>query len=284
MPDLEVRGDVWKENTVLPFQNFHAISVSIPIPVWDRNQGNILAASSALVRAAEGPHQVEVALTTGLASAYGNYKANLAAVEYYRGNILPDQVRYYRGVFERRKIDPGVAFGDLVQAQQVLVADVTAYLSVLGSLWTSVVTVANYLQTDDLFQLGRPLELPQLPDFNALHPFLCPHPQLIGQPAVVQPIPARVPHAATTVRPAPTMLSSLGQWINQPRAAWANDLFTHFSRLDPAAGDAERGQPILGQINAVPSVEVVPPVATPFESLAPDLSQRSRAASSRSSS
>ena len=121
-------------------------------------------------------------LTTGLAAAYAPYKTNLAAVEYYRRNILPDQVRYYRGVFERRKIDPNAAFGDLVTAQQILVADVTAYLGVLGSLWTSVVSVADFLQTDDLFQLGKPLELPQLPDLDALHAWPCPHPS-IGVPA-----------------------------------------------------------------------------------------------------
>jgi cobalt-zinc-cadmium efflux system outer membrane protein len=193
VPDVDVRGDVWKENTVFPFQNFHALTIGIPFPIWDRNQGNIRAASSSLVRAAEGPHQVEVSLTTGLAAAYAAYKTNLAAVEYYRGNILPDQVRYYRGVFERRKIDPTVAFGDLVQAQQVLVADVTAYLGVLGTLWTSVVNVANFLQTDDLYQLGQPLELPQLPDFDAQHPLPCPHPLAVCPPAGVPPTPAPAP-------------------------------------------------------------------------------------------
>ena len=86
-----------------PFNNFHALSIGIPFPIWDRNQGNIRAATSALVRAAEGPHQVEVNLTTNLAAAYATYKTNLAAMEYYRRNILPDQVRYYRGVFERRR-------------------------------------------------------------------------------------------------------------------------------------------------------------------------------------
>ena len=30
-------------------------------------------------------------------------------------------------------------------------------------------SVADYLQTDDLYQLGKPLELPQLPDFDKLH-------------------------------------------------------------------------------------------------------------------
>jgi cobalt-zinc-cadmium efflux system outer membrane protein len=184
VPDVEVNGALYKEHQIFPLQNYYQVTIGIPFPIWDRNQGNIRAASATLVRASEGPHAAEVSLTTGLAAAYANYKTNLAAMEYYRRNILPDQVRYYRGVFERRKIDPSVAFGDLVQAQQVLVADVTSYLGVLGSLWTSVVSVANYLQTDDLYQLGTPLELPQLPDFDALHPLPCPHPQAACPPVV----------------------------------------------------------------------------------------------------
>jgi cobalt-zinc-cadmium efflux system outer membrane protein len=180
VPDVEVRADLWKENTVAPFQNFHALQVSIPFPVFDRNQGNIRSATAALVRAAEGPHFAEVDLTTRFANAYSGYRSNLYALEFYRRNILPDQVRYYRGVFERRKVDPNANFGDLVQAQQVLVQDVTAYLGVLATLWDSVVAVANFLQTEDLYQLGGPLELPRLPDFDALCPLPCPHHQVIG--------------------------------------------------------------------------------------------------------
>ena len=58
------------------------------------------------------------------------------------------------------------AFGDLVFAQQNLATNVTAYLSLLQSLWTSVVGVADFLQTDDLYQLGGRRELPELPDFK----------------------------------------------------------------------------------------------------------------------
>ena len=203
VPDVEVRAEVWKETTLMPLQNYHAVSVSIPFPIWDKNKGNIRAAASALVRAAEGPHAVEVTLTTGLAAAYAPYKANLAALVYYRRNILPRQVQYYRGVFERRKIDPSAAFADLVTAQQTLVADVTAYLGVLGSLWTSVVGVADFLQTDDLYQLGKPLKLPELPDFDKLHDWPCPHPQMTVQPDGVQPAPTPLQHAGLSP-PAPS--------------------------------------------------------------------------------
>ena len=110
--------DLLKEHMIQPFQNYFTVSLGIPFPIWDQNKGNIRAAAAAMVRAAEGPHAVEVNLTTNLATAYATYKTNLFAMEYYRRNILPDQVRYYRGVFERRRIDPNAAFGDLVQAQQ----------------------------------------------------------------------------------------------------------------------------------------------------------------------
>ena len=53
-------------------------------------------------------------------------------MEYYRRNILPDLVRYYRGIFARRQIDPNSAFGDLVFAQQNLSTNVTAYLGILS--------------------------------------------------------------------------------------------------------------------------------------------------------
>jgi cobalt-zinc-cadmium efflux system outer membrane protein len=177
VPDVEVNGGLWQETQVVPRMEYFTSSLNIKVPLWDQNKGNIRAAAAGLVRAGEGPHQVELALTTGLATAYASYKDNLAAVEYYRRQILPDQVRFYRGVFQRRQIDPAASFNDLVTAQQTLVADVTAYLGILGTLWTSVVTVADFLQTDDFYQLGKPLELPPLPDLDALHGWPCPHPQ-----------------------------------------------------------------------------------------------------------
>jgi cobalt-zinc-cadmium efflux system outer membrane protein len=169
-PDVDFNVSILKEYALAPKQIVHTVTIGMPFPIWDQNKGNIIAAEGALVRATEEPHRVEANLTNMLATAYTNYKNNLEALEYYRRNILPDQVRYYRGVFDRRQIDPSAAFGDLVTAQQTLVADVSAYLGILGSLWSSVVGVADLLQTDDLFQLAQPREVPPLLDLEHLAP------------------------------------------------------------------------------------------------------------------
>jgi cobalt-zinc-cadmium efflux system outer membrane protein len=175
-PDVDINVSVLKEYSLLPKQFVHTVTLGFPLPIWDHNRGNIMAAEAAEVRASEESHRVEMALTNALGIAYTNYKNNLDALEYYRRYILPDQVRTYRGVFERRRIDPSLGFVDLVTAQQSLTTNVTTYLGILGTLWTSVVSVADLLQTDDLFQLGQPRELPALPDLETLPPWFCPHP------------------------------------------------------------------------------------------------------------
>src|SRR5439155_11513729 len=143
--------------------------------IWNRNRGGIIAAEGALGRAVDEPHRVEQNLTMLLATAYAGYKQNLNALEYYRRFILPDQVRYYRGVVDRRQIDPAAQFGDLVTAQQTLVTNVSSYLSVLGAMWSSVVNVTDLLQTDDLFQLAQSRAVPALPELESLPPWPCCH-------------------------------------------------------------------------------------------------------------
>jgi cobalt-zinc-cadmium efflux system outer membrane protein len=199
-PDLDVRMALERDMVLAPFGTYAALQVGVALPVWDQNKGNIIAAQSALVRASEESHRVAVTLTNNLANAYTNYRNNLYAMEYYRRYILPDLVRYYRGVFARRQLDPTSAFGDLVFAQQNLSSNVTAYLGVLGSLWTSVGGVADFLQTDDLFRMASPRALPDAPDLSQLSQWVCGHDAVPGACA-----PQGVPTAPLPFNPRPGM-------------------------------------------------------------------------------
>jgi cobalt-zinc-cadmium efflux system outer membrane protein len=175
LPDLSATFTMQKDFSNPPFGTYQLVTLAFPLPIWDQNKGNIIAAQAALVRASEESHRAEVALTNSLALAYEGYRNNLYAMEYYRRNVLPDLVRYYRGVFARRQIDPNSAFGDLVVAQQMLSSNVTAYTGILRSLWSSAVSVADFLQTDDLFQVAQRRDLPELPDFSELPQWVCGH-------------------------------------------------------------------------------------------------------------
>jgi cobalt-zinc-cadmium efflux system outer membrane protein len=172
-------------------------TIGLPLfPIWDQNKGNIMVAEAGLIRATEEPHRVEENLTNLLATAYTGYKTNLDALEFYRHHILPDQVRAYRGVLDRRQVDQTVVFSDVFGAQQTLATSVTTYLGILGTLWTSVVSVADLLQTDDLFQLAEPRDVPGLPDLEHLTPWPCCHPGVAsGNPGP--------PTALPVIQPAP---------------------------------------------------------------------------------
>src|SRR5262249_5675145 len=62
-PDIELRFTVQKDIALPPKNWVHTLQFGGPLPVWDRNKGNIIAAQGALERALEQPHQVEITLT-----------------------------------------------------------------------------------------------------------------------------------------------------------------------------------------------------------------------------
>ncbi|HVX11861.1 MAG TPA: TolC family protein [Pirellulales bacterium] len=206
IPDLDISYKYARDFTVAPFGTYQQFQIQMPLAVWDRNKGNIIAAQAALVRATEQQHNTELDLTNQLADAYTTYQNNLYAIEYYRSYILPDLVRYYRGVYARRPVDSeNINVGDLAFAQQSLSQNVTAYLGVLGSLWQSVVAVADLLQTDDLFQMATPRTLPDLPNFDELGRWACGHDHLAASCGVPNGLPARQPIARPNSPPAPNV-------------------------------------------------------------------------------
>jgi cobalt-zinc-cadmium efflux system outer membrane protein len=198
-PDVELRFFVQKDYTTPPNQVAHSVNLLMPMPVWDRNQGNIKQAEGQLAQALVGPDQARNALITTLADAYSRYATARQLVEIAQQQIR-DQVRVYTGAYERRQRVPNeVTFGDLVTAQQTLATYITGYITALGQQWTAVVDVANLLQTEDLFQTCQRQEMIQIPE---LPHFVPPAESKASEPrkvvpakelSVVQPAAAKIP-------------------------------------------------------------------------------------------
>jgi hypothetical protein len=67
------------------------------------------------VRAASEYDRVRNELFSSLADAFARYQTNRTTLQYYRDEILIDQVRAYRAPYERHQQDPdNVAFNDVV--------------------------------------------------------------------------------------------------------------------------------------------------------------------------
>jgi cobalt-zinc-cadmium efflux system outer membrane protein len=179
VPDVSLHVAIEKDFTTPPFSIAHSIQMGVPVPAWDQNRGNIIQAQGNLLRAVEEAHRVRDDLTSRLAAAFEQYENNRVLVEYYHTQILPDQVRAYRGVYERHQWQPDqVSFGDVITAQQTLASTITTYVTALGALWTSVANVADLLQTTDLFQTGLPEDkecVAAVPDLEHLPALPCTH-------------------------------------------------------------------------------------------------------------
>jgi cobalt-zinc-cadmium efflux system outer membrane protein len=127
------------------------LAITAPIPIFDRNQGNIHAAEHELGQRLELERVIELRLIERLVGAYQRYQAAGQQVRDYAAVIIPKAEK------SRALIEAGYLAGDkkydytaLLQAQQVLAQAKLAQTQAQGDLWRSVVEIAGILQQDDL--------------------------------------------------------------------------------------------------------------------------------------
>lgn len=152
IPDLLFYTAVQKDFTTRPiYRTTYNMQVGVPVPVFDRNQGNILNAHGSLLKAAQEAARVQNDLATRLADAIERYENASSMVTMYRDHILPDQARAYRGVYERHQQQPDiVGFADVVSAQQTLLNSIGIYIGSLATRWQALTDVASLLQIETL--------------------------------------------------------------------------------------------------------------------------------------
>lgn len=155
IPNVSLYSAFQHDDTT-PLSDFSAnLQVSVPVPLFDRNQGNITSAHAELVRANQDLVDTQNRLMSQFAEIRGRFSTSRVIARSYRTDLLPDQVRAYRGIHERFRIGGGaIDFSQLVVAQQQLSQIVNSYLDALASQWESTVDQAEILQVDDLMALG----------------------------------------------------------------------------------------------------------------------------------
>ncbi|MFO0917321.1 MAG: hypothetical protein U0872_03280 [Planctomycetaceae bacterium] len=83
IPDVDFYGAYQHAYGVPPFVNSYNFQVGAPLPIWDRNQGNILATQSAIINRERAFAAAQNNLTGRLAEILGRYDtARTVAVNY----------------------------------------------------------------------------------------------------------------------------------------------------------------------------------------------------------
>jgi cobalt-zinc-cadmium efflux system outer membrane protein len=138
---------------VRPFYSFPEqdkrmdVEISMPLPCFNRNQGNIYSAEADVIRTRQGVQEVELKLQERLTSAFQRYRTARQQVELYRKEILrdaDDSMRLVQQGYE--KGDARYGYFALLQAQRTEAQVRLAYVQALSELWRSTAEISGLLQ------------------------------------------------------------------------------------------------------------------------------------------
>jgi outer membrane protein, heavy metal efflux system len=151
VPNVDVQTAVQYDNSTQ--DTFASVQLGIPIPVFNRNQGNIQRAQAELIAAQENVRRTELALQQRLAVVFEQYTNARFQVDKYTTAILPNAkasldmvvIGYRQGEF------PYLA---LLTSQRTFFQANLAYVEALKDLRSTAATIEGGLLTDSL-QEGR---------------------------------------------------------------------------------------------------------------------------------
>jgi len=146
IPNVTVGAGYERDN--VDNQDQWAFRASMPIPVFNRNQGNVQAAGAEVGRAAANVANVQNQLLSRLATAFGQYDAARQRAEMYRKSVLPDATEAYQlalaayqgGQFEYLRV---------LQAQRAVAEANLEYVRALTDLWQSASDMSGLLLEED---------------------------------------------------------------------------------------------------------------------------------------
>ncbi|CAB3641518.1 Cation efflux system protein CzcC [Achromobacter spanius] len=127
-PDITLSGGVARDNEV--GRNKAQFGVSLPLPIFDRNQGNVYAATMQTYKAQDIYREMEARLSADLLIAASTYDLALASAKDYRESVIPTSQKAYEGA--RKGFEAGkVGYLEVLDAQRTLSQGNISYLTTL---------------------------------------------------------------------------------------------------------------------------------------------------------
>ncbi|BBP83811.1 TolC family protein [Pseudomonas sp. USHLN015] len=151
IPDLNI--SLGSQYSAEDRERVNVVGLSMPIPLFDRNQGNVLAAARRADQARDQRNAAELRLRGAVQQALGQWQAASAEVEAFQSALLPAASRAVdstaRG-FEMGKF----AFLDVLDAQRTLIQARSGYVQALASATAAWVSLERIY--GDVSRIDRP--------------------------------------------------------------------------------------------------------------------------------
>jgi cobalt-zinc-cadmium efflux system outer membrane protein len=163
VPDVLVRGGMEYNHETLgtvPYaKGWEGIAeVSLQIPLFNRNQGNVAAANADIERAGQEKRRIALTLRERAATVVDQYaNARLMAIE-YRDEMLPRAKKAY-GLMVDKYGQMLASYPRVLDSQRKLYELQIEYIAALENVWTNGLALQGFLLTDGLEAPARPGEV-----------------------------------------------------------------------------------------------------------------------------
>jgi outer membrane protein, heavy metal efflux system len=155
VPDLTLRAGVQQNYQHLPEDSSRPVGIQgfatagITLPIFNRNQGNVTAASAELERARSEVMRIELVLRQSIQTLLQRYLADRTQAERYREQMIPRAQRAYE-LYLNKYRNMASAYPQVIVSQRTLFQLRVAYLQVLQNLWSEAIALQNFTLSDGL--------------------------------------------------------------------------------------------------------------------------------------
>jgi cobalt-zinc-cadmium efflux system outer membrane protein len=149
VPDLQLRageqynGELLSENPRVATGAQSFATAGINIPLWNRNQGNISAATIEIQRAQQSVIRTKLALQRDAAPFVQSYESAQFEAQRYKTELLPRAQRAYE-LYLTKYQNMAQAYPQVLVSQRTLFQLQVSYLTALGETWSNAVALENF--------------------------------------------------------------------------------------------------------------------------------------------
>lgn len=146
-PNVVAMGGYQRQIGDAPVLDQALFQVTVPLPLWNRNQGNIASAQANVTAAAGQYGRVQNELSLRAAQVLAEYRTAVQRVDHFERQILPRAKELQRIAlqgYEAGQFD----FLRLLQAQRVLHETTLTYVNAQESRWLAGAEIAGLLQSE----------------------------------------------------------------------------------------------------------------------------------------
>lgn len=185
VPDLRLRAGVGYNNeefvnTKGPVGWESFVEVGIPLPLFNRNQGNIAISGAEKLSAEQEVRRVKATLAAQFSELFGDYLKSKTAAQRFAVDLLPQSRRGYQ-LYREKFESMAAAYPQVLIAQRNMYQLEVQYVSLLAAAWSSTARLENFLVSggafdrpplslspDETVTIGSDSRIKPLPEFMDL--------------------------------------------------------------------------------------------------------------------